>query len=135
MGLVYEISPCGRHVRILGPGVITPAECIRMVKKVLADSRCRSDSTALVDLRAATYQAADQTDVIGIAKAFESYPFMLKNHIAILARQSVLFPAEILSAYLRKAMKVGIRVFVELEAAEAYCRGQRPSRAAGARPG
>ena len=124
MSLAYEITALGDHVRIVGTGRITTKDCIGVVEHVLHDPRCRPDSTALVDLRDATYDPSEQAEIIDIAKAMESFPTMLKNNIAIVAKQSTIFLAEILSTYLRQVANIGIRVFVDITAAEAFCRGR-----------
>ena len=121
MALAYEISPAGEYVRVIGSGEITTVECIRMAKRILFDSRRRPDSAALVDLRNATYAPKDQTEIIHIAKAVEMFQFMLRNNIAIVVNQPLIFPTEILATYIRKVTHLGIRVFVDLAAAMDYC--------------
>lgn len=123
MAFAYRISSSGDQVRIVGTGKITTAQCIRIVDRVMSDPRRHLDATALVDLHKATYKPADLAEVIDIAEELLKFRSGLKATIAIVARRSTLFPSAILSAYLRRAAKVGIRVFVDLAAAEAYCRG------------
>ena len=127
MALAYEISPSGDQVRVVGNGPITTAECIKMVEHVMADPRCRLDAKALVDLRHATYAPEEQAEVIDIAKVLETFASRLKSHIAIVARQSLLLPAEILATHVRRATHTAIRVFVDVAAAEAFLKGKSAS--------
>ena len=122
MSLAYEISPSGDQVRVVGNGPITTAECIGLVKALMADPHRCPCATVLVDLRDATY-APDRLDkVIHIGKVLEMFRPSLKNHVAIVARRSILFPAEILATYIRKTTHAVIRVFVDVAAAEAFLR-------------
>jgi hypothetical protein len=121
MSLAYRISPSGDRVRIVGIGEITTDDCIGMVKRVLSNPRRRPNATALIDLRDATYKPQDQAEVIDVAMALATFHSRVKNHIAIVAKQSTIFPAEIFAAYLRKATHLGIRVFADIAAAKAYC--------------
>jgi len=122
MSLTYRISSSGDQVRVVGKGHVDTTQCIRLVERVMADPRCHSAATALVDLHNATYEPDDLAEIIDIGKELVKFQARLKNHIAIVARQSTLFPAAILSHYLRKTVRTGIKVFVDLAAAEAYCR-------------
>lgn len=121
MAIFYEISRSGDHIKIVGTGEITTADCIRIIECVMSDPRCRPDSTALIDLSDATYAPSDRREVIHIAEALKMFSFMMKNNIAIVARRATLFPAEILSSHIRRAINVRMRVFVDLAAAEAFC--------------
>ncbi len=122
MALTYEISPSGDQVRVVGTGEITTADCIGLVRRVIADPRNHPDSSALVDLRNATYQAADLAEVIDIAKALETFHFGARNHVAIVAKESLLLPTEIFVTHVKIATDAGIKVFVDLAAAEAFVR-------------
>jgi len=124
MGFSYTISLSGNHIQIVGIGEITTLDCIEEIERVMSDPRCRPDSTALIDLRDATYKPRTQEEVIHIAEVLEMFSSMMQNNIAIVARRATLFPAEILSSHVRKAIDVKIRVFVDLAAAEAFCRGR-----------
>jgi len=121
MKYVYKLIREGGLVRIIVSGKITPQECKRVIKRVMSDPKRHPDSTALIDLRDATYEYGDKAEVIDIARAFEGFHAMLKNHIAIVAMRSTLFYAEIFSAHVRAATNAGIRVFVDIAAAEAFC--------------
>jgi hypothetical protein len=112
MSLAYKISPSGEHVRIVGTGGITTNDCIGMVKRVLSNPSRRPNATALIDLRAATYKPHHPAEVIDIAMALATFHSQIKNHIAIVATQSTIFPAEIFATYLRQVTHLGIRVFV-----------------------
>jgi len=125
MSFAYEISPSGAHVRIVGADNITTADCVRLVRSVVSNPRCRPDSTALVDLRAAIYEPRAMEEVISIATTLEMFPSMLGNNIAIVARRATLFYAEIFSAHVRAATRVPIKVFVELDAAVRFCMGNK----------
>ncbi|MEI6564059.1 MAG: hypothetical protein WCO42_07120 [bacterium] len=122
MGFAYEISQSGNHVQVVGTGKITTAECIGLVERVMSDPRHRPDSTALIDLRDAIYEPKDMAEVIQISTALEAFHYVLKDNIAIVARQSTLFPAEIFSTHVREAINIRIRVFVDMDAAEEFCR-------------
>jgi len=117
----YKLIRSGDHVRIVVSGKITPKECKRVIKRVMSDPKRHSDSTAIIDLRAATYEYEDKAAVIEIARALEGFHAMLKNHIAIVALRSTLFYAEIFALHVRAATNAGIRVFVDMAAAEAFC--------------
>jgi len=123
MSLAYKISPSGEHVRIVGTGGITTNDCIGMVKRVLSNPRRRPNATALIDLRAATYKSHHPAEVIDIAMSLATFHSKIKNHIAIVATQSTIFPAEIFATYLRKVTHLGIRVFADIAAAKAFCSG------------
>ena len=124
MSLAYEISPSGDQVRVVGKGRMTADDFVDVIEHVIADPRNRPDSSALVDLRNATYKADNLVDVICIAKALETFHFVLQNKIAIVAKQSLLFPAEVVATHVRKTAHVAIRVFVDLAAAEAFLQGK-----------
>ncbi len=121
MSLTYEISPAGDRVRIVGKEKMTTRACVRLAERVLTDPRCRADSTALIDLRDAVYEPKDLTEVLDIGREMDKFHSKLKNNIAIVAKRSMLFPAELLCTYIRKATSVGIRVFVDAAAAEEFC--------------
>lgn len=123
MALAYRISPSGNHVRIVGRGKITADECIDLVEHIMADPRNRPGSTALVDLRAATYATELQAEVINIAEALETFQSLLAGSIAIVANPALLLPAEIFSTHVRKAAHVAVRVFVDIAAAETFLQG------------
>jgi len=122
MEFVYQISPSGNHIQVVGRGEITADDCIGIFERILADPHCRPDSTALIDLSDAVYSAKNEKAVIRIAKALEEGKDLLKNRIAIVAKRSTLFPAEILALHIRQATNVGIRVFTDLSSAMNYCR-------------
>lgn len=128
MAFTYEISPSGNHLQIVGTGKITTIDCIGLVERVMSDPRCRPDSTALIDLRDVTYEHKDKAEVIQISTALKVFHSMLRNNIAIIANRATLFPAEILSTHVREATNVRIRVFVDIEAAEAFLQGRSWSR-------
>ena len=134
MELVYQISPSGNHIQVVGKGKITTNDCIGIIERVLSDPRCRSDSTALIDLSDAVYTYKDEKEVIRIAKALVAGKALLKNRIAIVAKQVTLFPAEILSLYMREFTHIKIRVFINLTSAIDYCKGGRSSTAKTRRP-
>jgi hypothetical protein len=122
MSFVYKISPSGDEVRIVGKGKITTAQCIGVIERIMSDPRCHLDATAVVDLHKATYEPKDQAEVIAIGRKLAKFHRRLKSHIAIVAQHSTFFPAEMLASYLRKVARVGIKVFADIAAAEAYCR-------------
>lgn len=122
MPFVYKISPSGHHIRVVGTGRITTTNCISILGEVLSDPRCLPHSTALIDLSGAAYVHKDKMEVIKIAKAMEAGKALLKNRIAIVAKHAELFPAEILSLYLREMSDIRIRVFTDIDAGEAFCK-------------
>ncbi|MEI8138658.1 MAG: hypothetical protein WCI03_02185 [bacterium] len=122
MSFAYKILKSGEHVRIVVSGKITQKECKMVIKRVMSDPHRHSGSTALIDLRDATYERGDKAEVIDIAKALETFHSLLKNHIAIVAMRSTLFYAEIFAAHVRAATHAGIRVFVDISAAESFCK-------------
>lgn len=125
MAFVYEISRSGNHVKVVGTGKITIANCIRIIRSVLSDPRYRSNSTALIDLNDAVFTYRDKDEVIKIAKTLEAVQALLTNRIAIVAKRSTLFPSEIFSLYIRQATHIKIRVFMTRTSAMAYCRKGR----------
>jgi hypothetical protein len=129
MSLAYEISQSGDQVRVVGKGKITTRECIGLIKHVMTDRRCHLDAMALVDLRDATYETHDLAEVVDIARTLEKFASRLKSHIAIVARQSLLLPTEILATHVRKATHAGIRVFVDLAAAKSFLQGKKKASA------
>ena len=122
MSFTYTLWPSGEHVRIVGTGRITTNECIELVQRVMSDPRRQSDATALIDIRDVSYDFRDKKDVVLIAKALEEFQLSLKNNIAIIAQKSTLFPAEIFCLHVRGVTNIGIRVFVDMDAAKAFCR-------------
>lgn len=123
MSFVYQISPSGDHVHVVGTGKITTDNCIRIVGRVLSDPRCLPDSTALIDLSEAVYSYKNEQEVIRIAKALEEGKDLLKNRIAIVAKHATLFPVEIFSLYMREITHINVRVFLSLTSAMDYCKG------------
>ena len=123
MAFVYQISPSGDHVKAVGTGKISTDDCIGIIKRVLTDPHCNPDSTALIDLSGAVFTYKAEKEVIRIAKALESGKKLLKNRIAIVAKQATLFPAEILSLYMRQSLDIQIRVFTSIQAGKAFCKG------------
>ncbi len=121
MALSYTILPRENQIRIVGVGRLTTDDCIGMIRRVMSDPLCNFEASALVDLRAATYEPQDMVDVIRIATTLEGFHAMLGSNIAIVARRSTIFFAEIFSAHVRTAANVAIKVFVEISAAEAFC--------------
>ena len=124
MALCYDITPSGNQVRILGTGALTTAEFIAMIERLCSDPRCRSDSTALVDLRNASYKPEDDAEIIDIARALGAFRSVLKSNIAIVTKQSTLFLAELFSLHVRDSTNAEVRVFADISAAEAFCRGR-----------
>ena len=122
MTCAYKIMQTGNHMRVVVSGVITPDECIGMVERVVSDPLRHLDSTALIDLRSATYLISNRKDVIRIASALETFHSVLRNNIAIVAPQCTLFPAGLVSAHVRSAMDGGIKIFPDMKSAEAFCR-------------
>ena len=80
------------------------------------------DQTALIDMRKATVQGIETSEILAIAKLMEECSSLFKNHVAIVARSSDLLSAELLSTHVRNAKKINIRVFVDHAAAMDYCR-------------
>ena len=128
MALAYEISSSGDQVRVVGTGKITTADCVGLVEHVMTDTRCRRDAKALVDLRNAIYQPKNLAEVIDIAKVLETFASRLKSHIAIVAKQSLLLPTEVLATHVRQATHAGIRVFVDVAAAKSFLQGKSAGR-------
>jgi len=122
MDFTCKILQSGNHMRIVVSGKITADDCIGLIEQVMSVPLRHLDSTALIDLRNATYDFRDKTDVIRIAHALEAFQSLLKNNIAIVAQKRTLFPAEIFCQHIRETTNLGIRVFVDIEAAEAFCR-------------
>jgi hypothetical protein len=121
MQLTCKIIQSGNHMRIVVGGKITTDDCIGLIEQVMSDPHRDPDSTALIDLLNATYDFRDKTDVIRIAHALEAFQSLLKNNIAIVARKCTLFPSDIFGLHVRKTTNLGIRVFVDIAAAEAFC--------------
>lgn len=117
----YKFMQSGEHVRIAISGKITSNGCKGLIERVMSDPLLHPNSTALIDLRDATYERESKAEVIDIATALETFHSMLKNNIAIVAMRSTLFYAEIFSTHVRAATNVGIKVFVDIAAAEAFC--------------
>jgi len=127
MPYTYKISPSGDHVDIIGTGEISTAECLKLIKMIISDPNQNAESTALIDLRDATYFTRDRAEVVKIAKALEANHTVLKNNIAIVAKKATLFHAELLARHVREATEVSIKVFVDYAAAKAFCAG-KPTR-------
>jgi len=122
MEFMCKVIQSANHMRIVVGGKITADDCIGLIEQVMSDPHRHPDSTALIDLRNATYDFRDKTDVIRIAHALEAFQSLLKNNIAIVAQKCTLFPAEIFCLHIRETTNLGIRVFVDIAAAEAFCR-------------
>ncbi|MEI8122771.1 MAG: STAS/SEC14 domain-containing protein [bacterium] len=137
MALNYIISPSGNHVQIVGIGRITTRDCVGLVKHIVADIHRHSDATALVDLRNAFYRPKNLGEIGEIVKAVKAFHSGIHSKIAIVAKRSTLFLAELFSAAMRRTTPVSIKVFVDVAAAETFCRkrcnkgsspsGRRPS--------
>jgi hypothetical protein len=131
MPFAYRISQGEDQVRLVGKGRLTAADCIGVVKRVLADPRCHPESTALIDLRGALYDALDTGEVIRIAKTIEGLASMFKSNVAIVAKGGMILPAELLCTHVRRLAHIPMKVFAELAAAEAFCRsGTLPAKLA-----
>jgi hypothetical protein len=124
MALTYDISPSGDRVRIIGAGTLTTDDFVAIIQRIHSDPRCLPDSTALVDLRDASYQPEDDAEVIHIAKALEAFRAMVNNNIAIVANKCTIFFAELFSIHVRAETRVEVRVFTDIHAAEAFCIGR-----------
>jgi hypothetical protein len=122
MSFSYRILLSGHHVQVVGRGAVTTTDCIDILMRVLGDPRTRPDSTALIDLRSADYMTADESEIIAIAKAMEQRSRKLQNNIALVAKRSMLLLAELLAARVRSVARIPMRVFVDLKAAQAFCR-------------
>ncbi|MEI8139224.1 MAG: hypothetical protein WCI03_05075 [bacterium] len=126
MAYTYKISRAGEHIQIVGSGEVDTADCIDIITRVITDPCCRSDSTAIIDLRNAVYLTKDRSEVMQIAHTLEACVAFLKNNIAIVASRGTLFSAELLARHVRDVAHAKIRVFVDLNAAEAFCREGTP---------
>jgi len=122
MSLNYIISPSGNHVQIVGIGRITTRDCVGLVKHIVADIHRHSDATALVDLRNAFYRPRNLGEIGEIVKAVKAFHSEIHSNIAIVAKRSTLFLAELFSAAMRRTTPVSIKVFVDVAAAETFCR-------------
>ena len=127
MSLTYKISRFEDQVYLVGKGRLTAADCIGVVKRVLADPHCHPESTALIDLREAIYETSDMSDIIRVAKSIEKMASLFKNNVAIVARGAIIFPAELLAFHVRNLACIRIKVFADLAAAKAFCRKGRLS--------
>ncbi len=125
MSLNYIISPSGNHVQIVGIGRITTRDCVGLVKHIVADIHRHSDATALVDLRNAFYRPRNLGEIGKIVKAVKALHSGIHSKIAIVAKRSTLFIAELFSTTIRKTTPLSIKVFVDVSAAETFCRKRR----------
>jgi hypothetical protein len=125
MPLTYDIAPAGDHLRIVGSGPLTTADLVATIRLVTSDRRWLLYASALVDLRATTYKHKDQAEIITVAAALEAFRFALKGRIAIVAGPDISFFAEIFAVHVRQTTDIPIKVFVDLPAAEKYCRQHR----------
>lgn len=126
MPLLCELSSTGDRVRITATGEITTDECIGLVDQVMSDPRIRQGNMTLIDLCDAIYEPRDQAELVDIARALAASQGRLKNRIAIVARQAMLFFAEVVALHVREATHRAIRVFVDAAAAEEYLQGRLP---------
>ena len=124
MALTYDISPSGDRVRIVGAGALTTSDFVAIIQRIHSDPRRLPDSTALVDLRDASYQPKDDAEIIHIAKALEAFRAVVNNNIAIVANKCTVFLAELFSLHVRAETHVEVRVFTDIRAAEAFCTGR-----------
>ena len=122
MSLNYVISPSGNYVQIVGIGRITTRDCVGLAKHIVADIHRHSDATALVDLRDAYYRPNNLGEIGEIVKAVKAFHSGIHSKIAIVAKRSTLFIAELFSTTIRKTTPVSIKVFVDVAAAETFCR-------------
>ncbi len=122
MSLTYTINESGTHLTVTGTGKVTAGHCMSLLKDILKNPRCMPDQTALIDMRKATVQGIETSEILAIAKLMEACSGLFKNHIAIVARSSDLLSAELLSAHVRNAGSIPLRVFVDHAAALDYCR-------------
>ena len=124
MSLTYQIDVAANHVQVVGKGRVTVESCIKMIKRILADPRCNPRQTALLDLRQATFFSRKDGDILDVARQIESVDAMFRGDVAIVARSTTLFVAELLAfhVHVRVAKHIRIRVFLDLAAALAFCR-------------
>lgn len=122
MSLTYQIDVAANHVQVVGKGRVTVENCIKMIKRILADPRCNPKQTALLDFRQATFFSRRDGDILDVARQIESVDDMFRGNVAIVARSTTLFVAELLAFHVRVAKHIRIRVFLDLAAAMAFCR-------------
>lgn len=126
MAFSYSIPASANRVNVVARGRIAPADCLALVLDILGDPHYDPDSTALVDVRNASYDLKNMEGVPELAEALRKLDSVFSQHIAIVARKSMLFPAEVFAACVRKATNAPIKVFMNIQAAEQYCRnGER----------
>lgn len=128
MAIEYKMEQFGTHIRVVGTGNITLGELIglgkliRLVKNVTKVPCGHPESAVLIDLREAAYAPHDSSEVSRIALAAEVHLSMFENRHAIVVNEATYRAAEMISAYVRSKANVEMKVFVDINAAESFCK-------------
>jgi len=68
------------------------------------------------------YAAENEHEVVEVAEALDGLRETFQNNMAIVAQGPLLLVAEVLVLLLHKSSPIKMRVFINVPAAEAYCR-------------
>jgi hypothetical protein len=128
MGLTYDIPSSGDHVRVTASGVLTTDDLVAVIERITSDTRWLLYASALVDLRAATYVHNGAEEIIHVATTVERFRSALKGNIAIVAGPHTAFLAGIFATHVSRNTAIPIKVFMDLAAAEEFCKILTPSR-------
>lgn len=121
MPLEYSVSDDGGTVHIIGSGPIGIQDCTTVIERVRNDSRRRAGCSVLIDLQQANCASLHEdnlNDIMEIAGHHGTTPY---GNMAIVASGATLLYAEILSLHLRDKYQISIQVFVNMNAAKAFC--------------
>lgn len=122
MPFAYTIIAGEEHVAVEGTGKVTTAECVAAINKMVTDPAYRPHYTVLLDARELSYTPREATRV---AEAIAGLRESFANNVAVVDRGPHLLASEALALMLRTSARINIRVFVDVGAAEAFCRQGR----------
>ncbi len=121
MPLEYSISQDGREVHITGDGPIGIQDCMDLFKRIRIDPGRRKGCSVLIDLQHANCMSLHEDNIAEVMKIVGHGRTAPYGNMAVVARGATLLHAELLASQLRIRSEISIQVFVDINAAKAYC--------------
>lgn len=128
MSLIYTVDTRAKLVTIVGTGKVTATDLLSLIRRIAVDPAYLPNLPALVDMRKAVFESRRRGDILDVARRIEETEAFLKSHIAIVARAATLLTAELMSAHIRAAKHISIRVFLDISAAMNFCAARKETR-------
>ncbi len=122
MPFVHTVFREEQHVLLVGKGKVTASVFADAARQVAEDPAYLPHFTVLVDAREVVHTPENEAQVLEMAKVMADLKASFQNNVAIVARGSLLLMAATLVALVRKVTSIKMRVFVDMAAAEAFCR-------------